>query len=315
MAEKEKIVSREELLGLVQLVIMFTAILAGREIGNLYSSYGELTHMSVNLNFSEEEMAGYLRDAMQGKNSTLNVGMAVTIPGFTNTEGQVTETPDYVRKWLISVTLSPIVVTQPEVSDVELTFKVEGQSVMTRSYTFPREKVGYISFLKRSLPLSVDDEETFTRIVREAAAEHAGEVEVTVTGRVKANVFFFESMLPFETTKYPMVSAPSLILDGSHWGTLDGSGRTARVGELSYVEMVLSNPTRVHSLTQNVTCRFYREGENEPVATVTKKTTAAAGTVSTYFFSFTPTDEGTYYYIIESSGFTQTDTPRLTVSP
>jgi hypothetical protein len=315
MAEKDKVVTREELIGLVQLVIIFTAILAGREIGNLYSSYGELTHMAVNLSFTEEEMAGFLRDAMQGENTTLNVGMAVTIPGFTSTEGQVTETPDYVRKWLISVTLSPIVVTQPEISDVELTFLVEGQPVLTKTYTFPREKVGYINFLERSLPLTVEDKATFTRLIQEAAAKHAGEVEVTVTGRVKANVLFFESTLPFKTTKYPMISAPSLILDRSRWGTLDGSGRTARVGELSYVEITLSNPTRVHSLTQNVTCRIYLEGEEKPVATVVKTTTAAAGTVSTYVFNFTPTREGIYHYTIESPGFTETDSPRLTVSP
>ncbi len=315
MADKDKVVTREELIGLVQLVIIFTAILAGREIGNLYSSYGELTRMAVNLSFTEEEMAGFLRDAMQGENTTLNVGMAVTIPGFTSTEGQVTETPDYVRKWLISVTLSPIVVTQPEISDVELTFLVEGQPVLTKTYTFPREKVGYISFVERSIPLTVEDRETFTRLVREAAAEHAGEVEVTVTGSVKANVIFFESTLPFKTIKYPMISAPSLILDGSDWETMDGSGKTAKVGELAFVGISLSNPTRVHSLTQNVTCRIYSEGEMEPVAIVTKTATAAAGTVSTYVFNFTPTSEGTYYYTIESSGFTQMESPRLTVAP
>jgi hypothetical protein len=315
MADKDKVVTREELIGLVQLVIIFTAILAGREIGNLYSSYGELTHMAVNLSFTEEEMSGFLRDSMLGGNSTLNVGMAVSIPGFTNTEGQVTETPDYVRKWLISVTLSPIVVTQPEISDVELTFLVEGQPVLTRTYPFPREKVGYISFVERSIPLTVEDRETFTRLVREAAADHAGEVEVTVTGRVKANVLFFESTLPFRTTKYPMVSAPSLILGGSRWETMDGSGVNSKVGEIASVSISLDNPTRVHSLTQNVTCRVYRESESEPVATVTKTTTAAAGTVSTYVFNFTPTEEGTYYYTLESSGFTETNSPRLTVAP
>jgi hypothetical protein len=260
-------------------------------------------------------VAGYLSDALEGKNSTLNVGMAVTIPGFTNTEGQVTETPDYVRKWLISVTLSPIVVTQPEISDVELTFLVEGQPVLTKTYTFPREKVGYIGFVKRNIPLTVEDEATFTRLVREAAEEHAGEVEVTVTGRVRANVFFFESLLPYRTTKYPMVSAPSLVLGSSRWETIDGSGKTAKTGQLTPVSITLNHPTRVHSLTQNVTCTIYREGEPQPVATVTKTTTAAAGTVSTYFFNFTPTEEGTYYYTLESSGFTETGAQRLTVAP
>jgi hypothetical protein len=317
MGDKEKIVSREELIGLVQLVIIFTAILAGREVGNLYSSFGELSRMSVNLSFTEEEMAAYLLDAIQGRNSTLNVGMAVTIPGFTSTEGQVTQTPDYVRKWLISITLSPIVVNQPEVSDVDLTLLVEGQPVLSKTYTFPREKVGYISFLKRNIPLTVDDEATFRRLVGEAAAAHAGEVEITITGRAKANVLFFESMLPFKTTKYPLVSAPNLTLDKSGWETVDGSGKTARVGELVSVGISLSNPTRVHSLTQNVTCRIYLEGGTEPVATVAKTTTAAAGTVSTYVFNFTPRDPGVYYYTLESTGFPLTTeaSPRLIVSP
>ena len=315
--DKEKIVSREELIGLVQLVIIFTAMLVGRGVGDLYSSYGELSRMSVNLSFTEEEIASYLRDTMEGKYSALNVGMAVSIPGFTSTEGQITQIPDYVRKWLISITLSPIVVNQPEVSDVDLAMLVEGQQVLSRTYTFPREKVGYISFLKRNIPLTVDDETAFRKLVNEAAAAHAGEVEITITGRAKANVLFFESTLPFKTTKYPLVLPPNLILDKSNWVTIDGSGKTARLGELASVGISLSNPTRVHSLTQNVTCKIYREGGTEPVATVTKTTTAAAGTVSTYIFNFTPIDPGDYYYTLESVGIylTAEVPPHLTVSP
>jgi len=315
--EKEKVVSRKEIIGLVQLVIIFTAILAGREVGNLYSSYNELSKMSVNLDFTEEAMAAYLRDAIQGKNSTLNVGMAVTIPGFTSTEGQITQTPDYVRKWLISITLSPIVVTQPEVSDVQLTLLVEGQPVMSRNYTFPREKVGYISFVKRNITLTVQDEATFRRLVSESAAAHAGEVEITIQGRTRANVVFFESMLPFKTTKYPLVSAPSLTLSQSGWETIDGSGKTAKVGELSSVNILLNNPMRVHSMTQNVTCQIYMEGSEKPVATITKETTAAPGTTSTYLFNFVPKEAGTYYYTLESFGISlpTESSPRLDVSP
>jgi hypothetical protein len=317
MAEKEKVVSREELIGLVQLVIIFTAILVGRSVGNIYSSYNELSHMSVNLGFTEEEMSGYLLDAMEGRNSTLTIGMAVTLPGFTSTEGQVTEVPDYVRKWLISVTLSPIVVTQPEVSDVDIVMLVEGQQVLSKTYTFPREKVGYIAFLRRNITLSVEDVDTFRRLVGEAADAYAGEVEITITGRAKANVLFFESTLPFKTTKYPLVLPPSLTLDQSKWETLVPSGSTARVGEPTPVSIALSNPTRVHSLTQNITCTIYREGSNEPISVVSKTTTAAAGTVSTYLFNFTPSQPGVYYYTLESRGisFPAEASPRLTVSP
>ena len=98
MTEKEEVVTREGIIGLIQLVIIFTAILAGREIGNLYGSYNEVSRLSVNLNFSEEQMAAYLRGAMQGKNTTLNVGLAITIPGYVGQQGQVTQTPEYVRK-------------------------------------------------------------------------------------------------------------------------------------------------------------------------------------------------------------------------
>jgi len=319
--EKEKIASREELIGLVQLVIIFTAILVGREIGNIYGSYNELSKMAVNLNFSEEEMSNYLRDTIQGKNATLNVGLAVTIPGFTSTEGQVTQTPDYVRKWIISVTLSPIVVTQPEVSDVEVTFLVEGHQVLSKMYSFPRAKVGYISFLNRVIPLTVDDEVEFKNLVSDSAAAHSGEVEVTITGRAKANVLFFESMLPFKTTKYPLVSPPTLVLDKAEWSVWDSLGTRipgpAKVGDKTGPEIALSNPTRVHSITENATLAVYLEGTPEAVFTQTKKVTAAAGTVSTYIFDFRPGTPGTYYYSLKSAGFNVAadESPRLVVNP
>ncbi len=314
-APKEKIISREELVGFVQLVIIFTAILAGREIGNIYGSYNELSHMSVNLALSEAATSSYLLDAMEGRATTLDVGLAITLPDFTSEEGQVTQTPDYVRKWLISVTLSPIVVTQPEVSNVELAMMIEGEQVLTESYEFPPQKVGYISFVRRNITLSVDDVEALKRLVAGGAEAHGGEVEVIITGHAKTNVLWFESDLPFTTIRYPLVRAPSLNLDESHWETQDGSGATARVGEFTTVVTEWGNPTRFHSVTQNVTCRFYREGVAEPVATVTKTATAAAGTVSNYFFNIAPTEPGVYYYTIESMGeIIQSESPRLAVS-
>jgi hypothetical protein len=315
--DKDKIASREELLGLIQLVIIFTAILAGREIGNVLSSYGELNRMAVNLDFTEEAMSNYLRDTMQGRNGTLNVGLAVTIPGFTSTEGHVTQTPDYVRKWLISITLSPIVVTQPEVSDVYLTFQVEGHTVMNRTYPFTREKVGYITFVNRKLPLSVDDETAFKKLVSDAAAAHAGEVEVTIIGRAKANVLFFEAMLPFRTTRYPLILPPTLTLTKSGWENASGSTTTSKVRDLTFVAIALDNPTRVHSITQNVTLRIYLEGEGTPVATLTKVTTAAPGTRSTYDFNFVASKPGTYIYSLDSTGFSLPpgSSPRLLVNP
>ena len=75
MVEKEEPIKREELIGLLQLVIIFTAILAGREIGNLYSTYREVSNLSVFLNVSEEEMAGYLLKTLQGEESNVTIGI------------------------------------------------------------------------------------------------------------------------------------------------------------------------------------------------------------------------------------------------
>ena len=93
------------------------------------------------------------------------------------------------------------------------------------------------------------------------------------------------------------------------------SGTTGGVGEFTTVVTEFDNPTRLHSITQNVTCRFYREGVVEPVSSVTKTATAAAGTVSTYFFNITPAEPGFYYYTLESMGrlILPGESPRLTV--
>jgi len=319
MAEnKEKVVTREEIIGLVQLVVIFTAILVGREIGNLYSSYNEVSKMAVNLNFSEEEIASYLQSAMQGKNTTLNIGLAITIPGYVGTEGQVTQTPDYIRKWLISITLSPIVVEQPQVSDITLNFYVEGEQVLSRTYPFPKQNVGYNSFLNRSLNLKVDDEAALRDLITRAAAAHGGEVEVTISGRAKTNVLFLESTLPFTTTRYPLVSAPSLQLLSATWQDPGGANITSsKVGETPFVTLKLRNLTRVHSLTQNVTCIIYKEGVTEPVFTKVKTVTAAPSTDATYVFIFTPETPGIYYFSLDSNGFQvlASSSPRLSVEP
>jgi hypothetical protein len=58
------------------------------------------------------------------------------------------------------------------------------------------------------------------------------------------------------------------------------------------------------------------DGVADPVSTLTKKTTAAAGTVSTYVFNFTPSQPGVYYYTLESAGifFTAEASQRLVVT-
>ena len=309
MGDKEKAITREEFIGLIQLVVLFTAVLLGREIGDIYSTYNEVSRLSVNLNVPEEEIAGYLRDSMQGNNAQLRVGLAITIPGYVGSEGQITQTPDYVRKWLISVTLSPIVTRQPEVSDVELTVLVEGEKVLSKTYAFPREKVGYISFLKRSLNLKVDDEDAFKQLVRRAAEKYGGEVNIQFTGKVKTHLLFLESMLPFTTTSYPLISAPSNNLVSTQWSSQSGEKiTTSQIGETIFTSIVVRNPTRVHSLTQNVTCRIFKEDGNtglkELLFEQTKKVTVASLSDATYGFLFIPQVSGLYSYYLESSGFT-----------
>ena len=55
----------------------------------------------------------------------------------------------------------------------------------------------------------------------------------------------------------------------------------------------------------------------DPEAVITKTTTAAAGTVSTYIFNFTPSQPGVYYYTLEAAGISLPAdvSPRLVVAP
>ncbi len=317
MGEDEKKDQRAELIGLVQLVIIFAAILIGREVGDIYSSYGDMSKLSVAMSVPEEEMARYLHDTITGTPSDLKVVLSITIPGYEGKEGQVTQTPDYVRKLLISITLSPIVVRQPEVSNITLSFYVEGKLVSNRTYPFPHEKAGFISYLNRDIDLVIENQTAFRELVSNAAAAHGGEVEVTFSGKVDANVLFLKTKLPFITTGYPLVYPPTLVLTGSGWGNINSTvSQVSKVGTTVDVLTNVKNPTRLHSLTENATCSIYREGSSEPVFTQTKTVTAAGGTVSTYEFIWTPQETGTYYYTLSSTGAFRVDastSPRLRV--
>jgi hypothetical protein len=309
MGDNEKVITREEFIGLIQLVVLFTAILLGREIGNIYSTYNEVSRLSVNLNVPEEEIARYLRDSLQGNDAKLRVGLAITIPGYIGSEGSVTQTPDYVRKWLISVTLSPIVVRQPEVSDVELTVLLEGEKILSKTFSFPREKVGYISFVKRSLDIRVDDKETFKQLVRKAAEKYGGEVNIQFTGKVKTHLLFLESLLPFTTKSYPFVSAPKANIISTQWSNQTGEKiSTSHIGKIVFTSIDVENPTRIHSITQNVTCKIFKEDKGislkEPVFEQTKQVIVASSSNATYVFLFTPPEAGVYRYYLETYGFT-----------
>jgi hypothetical protein len=60
------------------------------------------------------------------------------------------------------------------------------------------------------------------------------------------------------------------------------------------------NPTRVHSLSENVTCTIHRDGV--PVASVTKEVSVAPDSEAVYIFQYTPNEPGDYRYILTLDG-------------
>ena len=142
---------RSELISALSLIIIFLAALMGREMGNLYASFEEMESLEVYFDVPEEELADYLRDVLDGNEADLDVGLTITLPSVSNEGKIVTETPDYVRRWLISLTLSAVMVRQPSVSDVEMSLYVEGQPFMNEVYIFEKEKVSYLGLIDREI--------------------------------------------------------------------------------------------------------------------------------------------------------------------
>lgn len=306
---------RDDLVSILQVALLFIAILVGRELGNIYSTYGEISQLSIGLEVGEEALAGFIREVLAGNDTELEVGMAFTLPSLRNVEGPVTQVPDYVRRWFISVTLSAVVVRQPEVSDVKVGLWVEGDQMLTETFPFEREKVPYLRLLKRTIALHIEDPERFRMVVQEASERYSGEVEVTLTGQVLAHITFFKVWLPFSTTRYPLVKMPHADYLSSSWTDSDGRPiRRTRVGEVAYISVRLQNPTRVHSIWENVTATIYRVGRDEPILTVQKEMGVAPATAAIYVFPFSPEKPGVYYYTLEAPGgfsLSEEESPRL----
>jgi hypothetical protein len=291
-----------ELISVLLIVLLFFAVLMGRELGDIYSSFGEISQLSVLFQVGEEELASYVRDVLRGEASDLEVGLALTLPSVRNVEGVVTQMPDYVRKWMISIYLSPIVVRQPEVSDVEVRLLVEGEVIHTQRFSFEREKVPYITLLDRMMVLHIEDVDRFREAVRVAAERYSGEVELTFTGQALAHFLFLKDWLPFSTTRYPLVKVPHVEYISSKWTDTEGNHITTREVESgAFIQFQISNPTRVHSIRENVTVTIYRGGLEEPVHTSWKEAAVAPGTTATYVFPFTPEEPGDYFYSLEAS--------------
>jgi hypothetical protein len=305
---KDRPISRDEIKGALTLILLFISVVGGREIGNYYASYREMTRLKVLFEVTEEEISRYILDVAQGEDTDLEIGLIITALGANNSAGIVTDTPEYVNRWLIGLTVSPIVVNQPEASDVELEMLIEDDVVDEALYSFPKQKISFIRFTDRSMRLDIEDIDEFTGIVDEASLEYGGEIKVTFRGQVHMHLLFLDTWLPFTVTRYPIVKAPHLEYVESGWRSYtDGQVSSLTVGEGGYVLVEFSNPTRLHSLREDVTCRIYRDGEFLPVLNITKNVQMPPGTEGQYIFLFTLMEPGNYTYNIVSDDKLLTD--------
>jgi hypothetical protein len=292
-------VERGDIVSALTLALLFMSIMAGRELGSLYASYDELKSLKVLFSVTEEEMSGYLRDVLSGRAPDLGFGLAITLPAVDDETRLVTETPDYARRWLISVTLSAVTVRQPSVSDVELELLVEDEVFARETFTFPKEKVSYLDLVDRGVELGVGDAQPLRSTIAEAADRYSGEVKIEVRGRVKAHLWYLETWLPFSTTRYPLVESPHVLYGSSWWRDLDGSVVSGvEAGQPVMVSVSFRNPMRVHSVRENVTCTIIRGGV--PVARVVKAVSVAPGGEAVYVFQYTPDEAGEYVYVLTS---------------
>ena len=303
-----KPIQRDELIGALTLIILFISVVGGREIGNYYASYQEMTRLKVLFEVTEEELSRYIIGLVQGEETDLDIGLIITAPGANNTANIVIDTPDYVDRWLIGLTVSPIVVNQPEASEVELEMLIEDMVVDEALYDFPKQKISYIKFTDRAMSLDIEDLDEFSRIVEEASQEYGGEIKVTFRGRVHMHLLFLDTWLPFSVIRYPIVRSPHLEYSDSSWRSYtEGQIENIAVDEGGYVLVEFRNPTRLHSLREDVTCYIYREGEEAPFLGITKSVQVPPDTDGQYIFQFTIPEQGNYTYSIVSADRVLTD--------
>jgi hypothetical protein len=292
--------SHNELIGALSIVILFITILIGREAGHFYADYQELSKLKVLLEVSEEELTRYFIKS-DGTSSDVKIGLTITLPNVENEADVTTETPDYVRRWLISVTLSPITVRQPSVSDVQLEMLIEGETVMNETYSFQKRKVSYLGYIDRELDIQINDMESVKSMIDQATTQYGGEVKIELRGKVKAHLWLLDTWLPFSTTRYPFLKAPNLVYEDSEWSSQEGVNiLQSTVDQTVFVRVKLSNPTRFHTIRENITCNFYKIGETQPIGALKKEIPLAAANEGYYIFSFTPIEEGEYHYSLKS---------------
>jgi len=301
---------RDDLRGVAVLVLLFVAVMGGRELGNLYSTYREIQGLQVVFQVSERDLASYLLAVQGGGEASLEVGMVIASPQVNTETGLVKETPEYVRRWLVGLTVNPVSVVQPAASDVELEMLVEGVVVERGVYPFPREKLGFLTYRTRVLQLRVGDPGALRRAVEGALDTYGGEVEVTLRGRVRIHLLFLETWLPFQVSRYPLVRVPHLEYLGSRWmGYAQGEVEALGAGEGGYVLAVFRNPTRVHSLMENITCSLGPVG-GRAALNVSKTVSVPPGLEGEYVFPFVFEEAGEYVYVFARGGEVLGASPR-----
>jgi len=308
----DKPIKRDELIGALTLIILFISVVGGREIGNYYASYQEMTRLKVLFEVTEEELSRYIIGLVQGENPDLEIGLIITAQGANNSANIVIDTPDYVDRWLVGLTVSPIVVNQPEASEVELEMLIEDMMVDEALYDFPKQKISFIKFTDRAMSLDIEDIKEFRRIVEEASQEYGGEIKVTFRGRVHMHLLFLDTWLPFSVSRYPIVRSPHLEYIDSSWRSYtEGQIENLPIDEGGYVLADFRNPTRLHSLSEDVTCYISREGETEPFLDVTKSVQVPPDTDGQYIFQFIISEPGNYTYSIVSADRILTNNTRV----
>ena len=90
---------------------------------------------------------------------------------------------------------------------------------------------------------------------------------------------------------------------------MSGAGiETIEAGLSGYVQLEVSNPTRIHSLQEEMICEFFKDGSDEPVAFVMKGISMPPSNTGQYVFQFSFTEPGVYRYRIHSGGRTLVET-------
>jgi len=300
---KHKLLSKDEVVRVLMLLLVFTAVLGGRELGNYYAKFESITKMKILFEVTEEETHRWMTRLLAGEDAWLNFGLILADLRMENPAEHVTNTPDYVKRWWIGLTVSPVLVNQPEISDIEVNIFIEDTLIDGSIHHFPKEKISYIYYMYRALRLNMEDSEELKKAVHDASKRYGGEVAVTFKGRGHVRLLFLDTWLPFEVTRYPFVEAPHLEYMGSGWRNNIGERvSNLSVDEEGYVLVKYWNPTRMHSLRENTTCIITREGDMSPVLSVTKQVRVWPGSAAQYIFPFNLTEPGKYSYRVVSQG-------------